>query len=352
MPYYYYYGFVSSLQETISIPAKTVAYAAVVVQNGDSHIYGGVHELRRHPDYRNGAIFIPERQKKKICCDERLHMSIRNRIDKVQVLEQGTVVGQIVVVGSGEPEAEFAAAKKPPAIVATVETVEIEEVPRKKVKSTSPLGERRSETSETGARGEAEEGPKRKKSASPNENRKELAAGEPEECRIKRVKSASPEAKSVAKRSGTAEEAAQKVKTKSVLTDPQLLQKRKAAAAEEEGEVDVMSRKKIKSPLPDSNPSERRTELVEVEEGGVPRKKLKKSPSSEANSAESRTEAEVDEVVLISEVPKRKKSPSPEAKAPVEARGQADKNLILAVLKQAKLNADPSLGTRYRYLFF
>jgi hypothetical protein len=79
-------GCLFSLQETIAIPANGVAYAAVDVKNGDSHLYGGVHEIRRHPEFRNGAIFIPERQKKKICMNVRLHMSIRNRIATVQVL--------------------------------------------------------------------------------------------------------------------------------------------------------------------------------------------------------------------------------------------------------------------------
>jgi hypothetical protein len=78
-------GCLFSLQETIAIPANGVAYAAVDVKNGDSHLYGGVHEIRRHPEFRNGAIFIPERQKKKICMNVRLHMSIRNRIATVQV---------------------------------------------------------------------------------------------------------------------------------------------------------------------------------------------------------------------------------------------------------------------------
>ena len=82
---FYLAGCLSSLQEKIAIPANGVAYAAVDVRNGDSHLYGGVHEIRRHPEFRNGAIFIPERQKKKICMNVRLHMSIRNRIATVQV---------------------------------------------------------------------------------------------------------------------------------------------------------------------------------------------------------------------------------------------------------------------------
>ena len=91
------------LQESIEIPSKNVSYAEVLVENGDDHVYGKVHEIIRHPDFKSSAIFIPERQKKKICRDEKLHMSIRNRLDIAKHLVKGKVVGQIIVrVKSGK----------------------------------------------------------------------------------------------------------------------------------------------------------------------------------------------------------------------------------------------------------
>ena len=85
------------LQENISIPGKSVSYAHVAVVNGDTHVFDKVHEIRRHPDFKNNAIFVPERQKKKICEAVKLHMSIRNRVDTPTSVAKGTLVGQIVV---------------------------------------------------------------------------------------------------------------------------------------------------------------------------------------------------------------------------------------------------------------
>ena len=91
------------LQETIDIPGKSVSYAQVRVENGDDDVFNQVHEIIRHPEFKNAAIFIPERQKKKICKNEKLHMSIRNRVVDTKRLQQGKIVGQILVhVRSGQ----------------------------------------------------------------------------------------------------------------------------------------------------------------------------------------------------------------------------------------------------------
>ena len=86
-----------SLEESIVIQPKSVSYAQVSVMEGDQWVFNKVHEIRRHPEFRNNAIFVPERQKKKIHETEKLHMSLRNRLDAAHKLEKGTVVGQIVV---------------------------------------------------------------------------------------------------------------------------------------------------------------------------------------------------------------------------------------------------------------
>lgn len=102
------------LLETIEIPKKSVAYAEVVVEKGDDHVYGKVHEMIRHPDFKSSAIFIPERQRKKICRDKKLHMSIRNRLDEVKILEKGKVVGQIRVETTPSRKREGEIKPEPP----------------------------------------------------------------------------------------------------------------------------------------------------------------------------------------------------------------------------------------------
>ena len=86
-----------TLLETIDIPGKSVAYAQVSIENGDRDVFNHVHEIIRHPDFKSPAIFIPERQKKKICENEKLHMSIRNRLEESKRLQGGKIVGQIIV---------------------------------------------------------------------------------------------------------------------------------------------------------------------------------------------------------------------------------------------------------------
>ena len=86
-----------ALLENITIPGRTVSYAQVNVVSPDSLVFDKVHEILRHPDFKNNDIFVPERQKKKISKAVKLHMSIRNRVGKPIYLTKSTIVGQIIV---------------------------------------------------------------------------------------------------------------------------------------------------------------------------------------------------------------------------------------------------------------
>merc|ERR1740128_299699 len=123
------------LQECIQIPGKSVTYAEVRVEGGNQHVFGKVHEIVRHPDFRNSSVFIPERQKKKICREVKLHMSLRNRIEGSIKLEAGTTVGQILVrhqAGTKRSSEFTTSAKKKVRVVSPVEGGE---------PSTSPISE-------------------------------------------------------------------------------------------------------------------------------------------------------------------------------------------------------------------
>ncbi len=86
-----------ALLEDICIPGKTVSYARVHVVSPDYLVLDKVHEILRHPDFKNNDIFVPERQKKKISKTVKLHMSIKNRLGKPIYLTKSTIVGQIIV---------------------------------------------------------------------------------------------------------------------------------------------------------------------------------------------------------------------------------------------------------------
>jgi hypothetical protein len=367
--------FVLSLQETISIPAKTVAYAAVVVKDGDAHIYGGVHEIRRHPDYRNAAIFIPERQKKKICANERLHMSIRNRIDQVQVLEQGTTVGQVVVAAVASnsndlpvPAHAAAAIVKKMSLPASVKTelaMSEETTMKKKLKPVSAEVMRPVE--------------RRKVSAEDvevidilDEDDEEVEKEPPK----KRLKSVSPE---LSKQS-----AAKRKETADLASTEDINKKKKRLLKSPSPEVAAGSYKQRKpsgtvrigkSPSPEAKSSERRKrdseaakdrqEVGDVEEVFeveiVPKKKAKITtpPLERANSVKEGFEKRLNKVEgetrAADEKGKKKKSVSPEPARSSSSNkqeaggggGQADKEFILSVLKEAKLKAHSNPNSRY-----
>ena len=85
------------LEKSLSIIAKSVAFVDAIVENADELIFNQVHEIRRHPLFKNSAIFVPDKQKKKINPDGRLKMSLRNRIELVQQLGKGKLIGQILI---------------------------------------------------------------------------------------------------------------------------------------------------------------------------------------------------------------------------------------------------------------
>ena len=122
-----------ALLEDICIPGKTVSYARVHVVSPDYLVLDKVHEILRHPDFKNNDIFVPERQKKKISKTVKLHMSIKNRLGKPIYLTKSTIVGQIIVPLNPQEE------NSPPGNTSTSNlTIENTDATEEAVKRSSP----------------------------------------------------------------------------------------------------------------------------------------------------------------------------------------------------------------------
>ena len=122
-----------ALLEDICIPGKTVSYARVHVVSPDYLVLDKVHEILRHPDFKNNDIFVPERQKKKISKTVKLHMSIKNRLGKPIYLTKSTIVGQIIVPLNQQEE------NSPPGNTSTSNlTIENTDATEEAVKRSSP----------------------------------------------------------------------------------------------------------------------------------------------------------------------------------------------------------------------
>ena len=86
------------LESQVVIKAKSVVFADAVVHEADKRILGQVHEIQRHPEFKNSDIFVPENQKKKITDEGKLKVSLRNKTESDKRLDQGTRVCQISIV--------------------------------------------------------------------------------------------------------------------------------------------------------------------------------------------------------------------------------------------------------------
>ena len=92
------------LEKCITIKAKSVAFADAVVENADERIFDLVHEIKRHPEFTNLKVFVPERQKKKISVAGKLKISIRNKTEESLDLDNRAIICKITLKMHDEPK--------------------------------------------------------------------------------------------------------------------------------------------------------------------------------------------------------------------------------------------------------